>query len=198
MRMKGGFELSLNFVVIVVVAVILLTLSITFLTGIFDQFQPLTFQVGQIARKELVERLAGGEKVGVAAPTIDPWKRGQSGAYVLGLKNDDPARDKKFYINIYLENRVDGQDLREEDLNRWFSYTKASEERFELLRAGETKTSDLIIRPPSSTVPGIYRFRVLVCSVAATAKLDRGDCTTVEGTDTNLQYGDDVFSLEIQ
>ncbi|MBI4020319.1 MAG: hypothetical protein HY367_03220 [Candidatus Aenigmarchaeota archaeon] len=194
-RMKGGFELSLSFVVIVVVAVVLLTLAITFLQGIFPGISDLTHKVTQIARDNLLKDLSEGGKVGIAAPAVTEWKRGETGSFAIGLRNDDPANDRRFYISIYLEGvggELQGADVNSlrPVVNGWLSYTAASQGLSELVPAGEAETSDVVIKPLSNARPGLYRFRVLVCAVP--------QCTTLQDTSQENIYGDDVFTIEIK
>ncbi len=186
--MKGAFELSLSFIVIVVIAVILLSLAITFLQGIFSSVEQLTYKITDVAREKLLGDLASsGGKVGLAAPAVTEWKRGQTGSFALGIRNLDPALDKTFYISIYLESlggELSGTPVssKQDEVAKWITPIKT-----EFVEASGSKTTDIIIKPPATASLGIYLFRVIVCETP--------QCTTLENSPA--LYGSGQFALEI-
>ena len=101
---KGAFQLSLGFIVAVVFAVILLSLSLTWLQGIFDPLSTITHKTTDIAMQKLLQELASQNKrVGIAAPSVTKWKKGETGAYTLGIRNEDTDKSNTYYVNVYLE-----------------------------------------------------------------------------------------------
>ncbi len=185
--LKGAFELSLSFIVIVVIAVILLSLAITFLQGTFTQLGAVANDVTEVAREELLNKLAAqGQRVGIAAPDITSWKRGQTGSYALGIKNEDPSRTKTFYINIYLD--ALGGDLagtpvssKSTEVRNWLTFSGQ-----EVVQQGNSVASIIGIKPPTSAQQGIYLFRAAVCEAQP--------CTDISSTS---YYGSAQFALEI-
>ena len=186
--MKGAFQLSMSFIVIVVIAVILLSLSVTFLTGIFEQINPLVNQVNQIARDKLLSELAeSNNRVGIAAPAVTEWKRGETGSFAIGIRNKETDRSQRFTINVKLDSlggALTGRRIADfKDVERkWFTYTRS-----EVVQASESKTVDLTIKPNIDDLPGIYLFRAFVCT------MDVQDCDI----DSPSLYDSATFSLEI-
>lgn len=187
---KGAFQLSLGFIVIVVFAVIMLSLSIAWIQGIFNVLNPLTHEVTEVARQELLQRMAqNNQRVGIAAPAVIDWKRGETGSYALGIRNMDTSLDKTFYISVYLDqvggalasqNPPSSQMVSE--INAWLTYAPS-----EFIPASDSKTSDIIIKPPTDANTGIYMFRVVVC--------DAQPCTDMSSLSI---YGSEQFSVEIE
>lgn len=185
--MKGAFELSLSFIVVVVIAVVLLGLAITFLTNTFPIFEDLTHKITDIARNELLNRLASqGQRVGIAAPAITTWKRGETGSYALGIRNDDPSSDRVFYINVYLD-QLGGALVntpvasKASEVRSWLTFSSR-----ESLPAGQSVATNIIIKPPTTTSPGIYLLRAVVCETSTCADLDSPSL-----------YGSAQFAIEI-
>jgi len=189
--MKGAFQLSLSFIVIVVFSVILLSLSIAFLQGIFPQISTLTHQVTDVARDELIDRISrGAERAGIAAPAVTTWKRGETGSFALGIRNINTDRDVTYSINIYLE--VVGGELAgmnasifAVEARKWLTVSPN-----EFVPASSAKTSDIIIRPSITADPGIYKFRAIVCDTPIAQQ-----CVDLSSP---TLYDSDQFTLEIK
>ena len=187
---KGAFQVSMGFIIAVVFAVIMLTLAITWIQGMFSGLSPLTHQVTDIARQNLLNELAAGGKVSIAAPAVSEWRRGETGSYALGIRNDDTAATKAFYVNVYAENAPIGA-LGYDD---WLTYSSAID-----LGPADQGTVDLIIRPAADARPGIYLFKAVVCessrgiACVATGQKAGGQQTTAPAD----LYGVVSFALEI-
>ena len=99
-------------------------------------------------RRALLDGLAGSDaKVGVAAPDVAQWKRGDTGSYAVGVRNVYPETDKTFYINIYLEDI--GGDLSGESV---YDYRDAVKEwptfpSTMFVPKNSSETFDVIIKP---------------------------------------------------
>lgn len=185
---KGAFQLSLSFIIVVVFAVIVLSLAIAWIQGIFEVLNPLTHSVTDVARQELLDRIARSDsRVGIAAPDVTAWRRGDTGSYAIGVRNMATDRDKTYSMNIYLE--VLGGDLSGRSVasytnkvGKWLTFSKDI-----FVPKSTSETADVVIRPPADAETGIYMFRIVVCDASSCQSLQSG----------NL-YGSAQFTLEIE
>lgn len=201
---KAGFQMSMGFIIAVVFAIILLSLSITWIQDLFAQIGTITHKTTDVAQQQLLQQLAAsGKKVGIAAPAVTTWGKGETGSYAIGIKNNDVDSDHTFYVNVYLE--AIGGELKDEtvamnyeDAESWLTHPKAK-----FISAGERDIVYLIIRPSTmGTKRGIYTFTVSVCSDEPG---DTTDCHAPAtdhpqyGSDTsNNLYGSTAFTLEVK
>jgi hypothetical protein len=162
---RGAIELSLGFIVTVVFAVVLLGLALAWVSGIFDPLNQITHKTTQIAIDNLLKDMnTGNKKVGIAAPAVTTWKRGETGSYVLAVKNTDVNQKHTFYANVYLESL--GGDLSGTDpssmseTNKWITLSPNSLD----LEPNERDVINTIIKPVSNADTGIYSFRACVCT----------------------------------
>ena len=107
-----------------------------------------------------------------------------------GIKNKYTNQGKTFYVNVYLNQlggALAGQSATsmQADVSRWLTYAPS-----EFVNAGDSKDSQLIIKPDAGADAGIYQFRVLVC--------ESQPCTTLEATPEANIYGTESFALEIE
>ncbi|RKX41950.1 MAG: hypothetical protein DRP27_10080 [Thermotogae bacterium] len=164
MNRKAAIQLSLGFIVAVVFAVILLSLSLTWVQQMFVPISTITHKTTDIAMQRLLQELAStNKKVGIAAPAVTAWAKGETGSYALGIKNEDADTSNTYYINIYLEEV--GGDLAKtpvaslsNEVKEWISYSKAID-----LDPLERDIVDIVIKPTVTAPPGIYHFRAAVC-----------------------------------
>jgi hypothetical protein len=185
---KGAFELSLSFIIIIVFAVIVLSLAIAWIQGIFDVLNPLTHSVTDVARTELLDRIAKSDaRVGIAAPDVTAWNRGETGSYAVGVRNIRSDVDKTFSMNVYLEEIGGALDPSQisyyrNNVKNWLTFSKKV-----FVAKSSSATSDIVIKPPADADTGIYMFRVVVCDAAS--------CTDLSSP--NL-HGSAQFTLEIE
>ncbi|MFH1978237.1 MAG: hypothetical protein ABIJ92_02845 [Candidatus Aenigmatarchaeota archaeon] len=175
MNNKGAFQLSLGLVVIVVFAVILLSLSIGFITDLMGRVTDITHKVTEQAQQEVMKQIeAGAVSVGLAAPDVTSWGRGQTGSYSLIIRNDNLVWGEDFTVDISLTQLggalaqqtppivpsdpfgATGQTYTE-FVATWLTYSHD-----EFLQPDERKAVPIIIKPPTNAPPGIYLFKVLV------------------------------------
>jgi hypothetical protein len=199
-RRKADFQMSMGMIVAVVFAIILLSLAITWIQGLFGDISTITHKTTDVAQQQLLKELAAsGKKVGIAAPAVTAWSKGETGSYAIGIKNDQADRGATYYVNVYLEaigGELSGSTVTQyaTETKAWLTYPQAKD-----IAAGERDIMDLIIRPPASTSAGIYTFTIAVCTGS-------GDTTNCHATSpsagfttksTNL-YGSATFALEIK
>ncbi len=190
MKLKAAIQMSLGMIVALVFAVILLTLAIIWIQGIMSGVTEITHKVTDVARDQLMSRLSAGGRVGIAAPTVTTWTRGETGSFALGIRNENLDQDKTYYINVYLEKFNPGTGMRDcvttgsncPNIGGWLTFSNS-----EFIPKGESKASDIIIKPTTDAQSGIYKFKAIVCKESI--------CTD---TTSPTLYGDESFSIEIE
>lgn len=196
MAKKGAFQLSLGLIVIVVFAVLLLSLSISWLTGLIGTIEELTYKTTDVAQKRLLDQLAqDGNRVGIASPPITKWNRGESGSFALGIRNEEVDSPNNYFVNVYLEDVSDNllpfNQAIQNTANSWISGSTSTD-----ISPGGSETVDVIIAPPTNAKPGLYSFRAAVCK-----EFESGNCHATfppTYTDPSLSfYGGALFTIEI-
>jgi hypothetical protein len=201
---KADFQMSMGMIVAVVFAIILLSLAITWIQGLFGSITDLTYKTTEVAQEKLLKELAEtGDKVGIAAPTLDPWAKGKSGSYTLGIRNDDADNGHTFYINAYLtgvggalSGRTVASVQTEYKVNEWLTLNP----RIKDIGAGISDKAAVIIQPKAGTSAGIYTFTIAVCKGNVPDNEQTCHASDKPGAtvkSTNL-YGSVSFALEIK
>ncbi len=198
---KADFQMSMGFIIAVVFAIILLSLSITWIQGLFGDIGSITHKTTDVAQQNLLENLASsGNKVGIAAPAVTSWSEGETGSYAIGIKNADVDGEHTYYMNVYISavgGALAGEDPDGWDnkATKWLTYPPSKD-----LPAGEKDIVDLIIKPdPVTAEPGIYTFTVAVCHddpVDDTSTCHGSDHPDFNTRSENL-YGTATFAIEI-
>ena len=99
-RKKGALELSINAIVIIVLAMTLLGLGLTFIRGQFKQFTKTTLTVQKQVEEQILEDLRTGDKK-LSFPSTDvTLDKGATGTFALGVKNTQGTGDLDFNIEI--------------------------------------------------------------------------------------------------
>jgi len=158
----------------------------------------ITSQITDIAKQMLLENLVNsGKVVGIAAPATTAFRRGDTGAFAFGIRNDDEEEDQTFYVHVYIAS-VSGtlSSLEElaEGVSDWITYVNRVN-----IAAGETAVKDLVIKIPVNAQKGIYAFRIAVC------KGNEGDTLDCHAPDSKAGYidssenlyGAESFAIEI-
>lgn len=98
MQKKGALELTLNTIVIIVIAVVLLTLSIVFVRDLFTKITGTSSQVFQSVDIEIGKLQEGDTKMSV--PSVVNVKQGESKIFDIVIANDGLVTSNLFTLNI--------------------------------------------------------------------------------------------------
>ena len=96
---KKGIELSINFIVVLIIAVAVFSMGLVFLRLIITQGDKMKDQITKETEKEIEKMLLGGEKVAIpkSTKTVDA---GDSVSFAIGILNVKGS-DKTFTIEAY-------------------------------------------------------------------------------------------------
>ncbi|MFH1444947.1 MAG: hypothetical protein ABIF08_00515 [Nanoarchaeota archaeon] len=204
MNKKAAFQMSLGMIVALVFAVILLTLSIAWINGVFESFTGTTLTVSEFAMQNLMNNLAKGDTVGLAVPDRTDWKRGQKGNIALGIRNDDTVSSKSYKIRIYAEAVSGGLDLDavgpdgvtklRDIVENALSYGK-----YEIRAPSESKTSLVDVTIPTIASGYSFTFRAIVFIGTTPDSVLDLSLATVMSTPAYIDkiYGTDQFIIDI-
>ena len=101
---KGAINLSIGFVVVVVLAVLILSLGIMWIRGMFESIESLTVQVIAKAKTELMNDITAGKKdIGITLPSKTQVPPGGGQDLEIILKNNE-FNTRCYMIDVELTN----------------------------------------------------------------------------------------------
>ncbi|MBI4021123.1 MAG: hypothetical protein HY369_02685 [Candidatus Aenigmarchaeota archaeon] len=197
MRRKGDFQMSLGFIIAVVFSIVLLSLALTWLSGLIGGVVGLTDDLTQEAQSTLRDAFRGGTASSFAVwPSQYKLDAGKSLKMSAGIENDAiDGKDHKFVINVrpaiadqnvLLAKCGGGETLcpvLEADLKKWVTFDFG----VGTIAINEVGFKFIEIRPPGDAVKGTYIFNVVACyDELGSGTLTSASCTE---TSTNLWGG---------
>ena len=167
---KASLEISIQAIVIVVLAMTLLGLGLTLIRGMFKNIQSTTEDVSEQVRQRVLDDLVAGDKK-VSFPKTEIYiDKGSSQVLTVGIKNkkdEDLVYRMQFAAvsdpngNVYADPAA---------LNHWFKYAQPSggSEGY-ILKAADSDVRNIRLEIPSSSgiTSGAYVFRFEVIDVQA-------------------------------
>lgn len=156
---KKGIELSINFLVIMIISILILILSIIFLKNLFTAAYQKQAEVDLRTEEQIKALIRDGEKVALPLTTLQ-IRRGESDVFGLGILNiKDTGKD--FYINVEY---VTGYDVDGIELFPTDNFQILYRDTVEGLPANSEAILGISISTPSSGIEsGTYIFNAVVC-----------------------------------
>ena len=105
MNKKGSLELSINAIVIIVLALTLLGLGLTFIRGVFSDITDTSSGIQDQVKEQILEDLRTGNKKLSFPVTEMKIRSGDDEIIALGIKNLEDS-DDSFSINIAITKNV--------------------------------------------------------------------------------------------
>lgn len=172
-KKKGAFQLSLGFIIGLVFAVILLTLSIMWIRGVFQGFSTMTDDLTQNARAQLANTFDYTQTNFDVSPAFYKLEPGRSVKLSAGVKNNDPSAQVHNFVIKVLPAAADYEiytaegcsDFEsctslQEKMMRWVTYSKYSRSA----NPNDKEYWDITIRFPNDVKRGSYVFDVVACA----------------------------------
>ncbi|MCX6817428.1 MAG: hypothetical protein NTU57_01070 [Candidatus Aenigmarchaeota archaeon] len=175
-KRKGAIELSLGFIVTVVFAVVLLSLAIVWLRGMFANIDVVAVDLTTQAQEEIGKTFSETTSNFAVRPARPDVTRGTSLKVQAGIKNNDPSgKTLRYVVNIKAGNT--NTQVTKEEMTKWITQTTET-------AAGPNQIAyrDVVITIPQSAETGAYMFDVFACA-SETSGLDPATCDT---TSNNL------------
>lgn len=169
MPRKGAIELSLGFIVAVVFAVVLLSLAILWLQGIFPTLFSITDDLFQQAQTKIQETFQQTQNNFAVWPPKYDLTRGRELKMAAGIENDaQDGNTHRFVINVMpataSDNICPGGDIDacgnlKTEMQSWITWDRQSSS-IEIDRIGYRW---IIIKPSNNAKLGNYIFNVVSC-----------------------------------
>lgn len=175
-KRKGAIELSLGFIVTVVFAVVLMSLAIVWVRGMFTDIGNIAVDMTAQAQEEISKTFSETTSNFAVRPARPDVTRGTSLKVQAGIKNNDPSgKTLRYVINIKAGNT--NTKVTKEEMAKWITQTTET-------AAGPNQIAyrDVVITIPQTAETGAYMFDVFACA-SETSGLDLTTCDT---TSSNL------------
>jgi hypothetical protein len=144
---KGALELSVNTIVIIVIAVTLLTLGLVFVKTIFGNLTDITKQTFEQADQEIRSQLATGDDPFYILGRETTMERGTLQTMYVGIKNNEPS-----LINVRLSSSQIGGG------NSGISISLPNVQT--PIQPGSIETISFTVSVPKNEIIGPYQFRI--------------------------------------
>ena len=158
---KKGIELSVNFLVVIILSLVMLSMGIYLIREFFETTADLRDALDQQTEEQLTQLLQEGKLVALAR-TRKTIPVGESALFGLGILNINPGDGKRtFEIHIQSPEEAVGYDSLnnpiQADTSTWLKYQRT-------LELGPNEAGSIAIRvEPQEGVPkGTYIFNVAV------------------------------------
>ena len=100
MNKKGALELSMNTIIIIVIGVVLLSLGLMFVRGIFSQTTDLSDKVFANANQELDTLVGGASRALIISPEKVRIKAGQTSGFIVQVTNLEEGNSYSGLIGV--------------------------------------------------------------------------------------------------
>lgn len=168
---KGAIELSLGFIVTVVFAVVLLSLAIVWVRGMFGNIDSIAVDMTRQAQEEISKTFSETTSNFAVRPARPEVTRGTKLIVQAGLKNNDPSgKSLNYVINIKAGNT--NTKITKATMEQWITQTTET-----YAGPNEVAYRDVIITIPQTAETGAYMFDVFACA-SETAGLAPAECDT--------------------
>jgi len=174
-KKKGAIELSLGFIVTVVFAVVLLSLAIVWIRGMFINIDVIAVDMTRQAQEEISKTFSETSSNFAVRPARPDVIRGTKLIVQAGLKNNDPSgKSLNFVVNIKAGNT--NTQVTKEKMATWI--TQATET---YAGPNEIAYRDIIITIPKDAETGSYMFDVFACA-SETSAPTQSSCDTTSSS----------------
>ena len=167
---KASLEISIQAIVIVVLAMTLLGLGLTLIRGMFKNIQSTTEDVTEQVRQKVIDDLISSDKK-VSFPKTEIYiDKGSSQSLTIGIRNKKDE-DLVYRIRFAAVSDPNGNLLSEDALKNWFKYAQPqSGTEGYVLKSADNDVRNIRLEIPSSSgiISGTYVFRFEVQDVQAT------------------------------
>jgi hypothetical protein len=168
MKSKKGIELSINFIVVIILSMVILGSGLYLVRSFFSNTVELKAQLDEQTKSKIVELLTYGDMTALPfnRKTINLEERAVFGLGILNINTYDGnfsvridafnAYDKNNIIIPWFVHDNVNNDFKEE--NRWLKYDKAPFK----VKAHEQAEIPILVNVPKNATKGVYTFDVTV------------------------------------
>jgi len=172
---RASLEISIQAIVIVVLAMTLLGLGLGFIKGMFGRINPLTEDVTEHVKQQILEDLRTGDKKISFPQTEIVIERGSSKVVTLGIKNKETS-SFEYEISLSAVSGPDDsgtgiEDKGEGEYESWFQIVTPRSE----INTADVHLRSMRINIPKTAVAGSYAFTFNVKNLDERVMYDQKD-----------------------
>jgi hypothetical protein len=157
---KAAIELSLNFIVFIIIAIAILILGIFIFTQIFGEGKEITGKVSEDVEARLNTLLITGNEKTIIPGTFKTVGKGDIATFALGIKNKDCAN--QFRIRTNFDIAVDSNNVQQNVESGKIATWYFGESSYDI-EQNDRKIVPILIRPDAGAVSGwTYSFDIEV------------------------------------
>lgn len=160
---KRGFELSVSFIVILIITLVVFAFGIRFAYTLFNKSEELVKQFDEQTEREIEQILFAGNIVAIPHDVKETNTR-QTVYFALGILNE--LNTAEGYVDFKPHIRfATAVDIHGEEIDAPISASDWTLDEYpaQKIKTNEHKIIGLAFRPPGSTIKGTYAFNVNVC-----------------------------------
>lgn len=161
-KSKKGMELSVNFIVMLILAIVVFGLSVALTYNFMRSAAETQKQLDQQTKAQILDALDTGAKVAVIPDSIE-IKPGKSDIVGVGIRNIQDSGDA-FKINVLFDDAFDknGAIISPQNNGAWFVYPDQK-----TIKKFERDIVRVAFNIPGGTKSGTYIYNVVVCPATA-------------------------------
>ena len=178
MNKKGALQLSVNAIVIIVLAMTVLGLGLTFTTGLFEDMNLLRQQTFDSISKDLSTRLSTSEEPLIFSVTRLDLGRNSESTQGIGIRNDGNSLLEVGIKFFWISCPEAYGGCENGDFENWFIYDDTAESI--QIGPGQSETKRVTIKPKGDIKKGLHMFKIVVYTGE---ECGRSDCDTVDTTE---------------
>ncbi len=192
-----GIEFGINFLVVIVLAVLILSLGIVFLQGVFKQITGIGDRTLGKAGEVLSELDAQDKEIIASVPSVFDQPAGEQGKFLIGVKNKDRRKAGICYLaDIQLTVAPGcGRDITKdcpqisEEARSWFELNPP----LTWINSQDKQTFIVTFTVPKATQGGTYGINI----ITKTASTSVSDCTIEKISSINFNQAGPSIPLTI-
>ena len=191
--MKGAIQVSVGFLIIMVVSALVLIFIMSWLGQLFPQLEQITTYATQQAEQEMMNKFAEGTDIILATvPYGEKFQPGSEVHFKLGVKKTTSVDEFEYFafcvgtmetVTCTTPDELTPVPIGDSGVS--FKFAPVAK----IIERDDIKRLSAIMTIPKDTDPGIYGFKVYACAVTQ---------PTSKCTGLTSSYGDFDFLIEVQ
>ncbi len=157
---KGAIELSLNFLVIIIISIVLLGFGITFAAKLFKGAVEKKAEVDKATQERIEELLSSSGDLVIVPITKKEISPGDSDVFGLGIKNIGTS-SPNFDVNVDAGSAVDRNG---DEILNWYNadWKLVKQENPITINPNEREVVPILVGVPKTAADGTYSFTIKV------------------------------------
>jgi len=154
---KKGIQLSMNFLVTIIIALVILASGILLVNKFFENSKKIAEDLDQRTKDELNRLLDQGQQIVIPFST-QTIKKGRSHIFGVGVLNINPQNQFKIEIEFSRAEDQNKNRIPNVIIDDWFTYDNS----LFSLDKNQRDTKKVLVTVPNEAQKGTYIFNVLV------------------------------------